>query len=221
MSRTRYNISKTLDWQGKLSGRVVELCRMFGLTVDRLAERSQRHSCTLEVGPGDIVYLTGASGAGKSVLLGELQKCLDPEQTLNLGDVELPAERAVIDCVGGDVLSAVRSLCVAGLGGVFEMANSPARLSEGQQWRFRLAVALASGKRFVISDEFCSGLDRITAGGICQRVHKFARRTGTTFILASCRRDILLDLEPDVLVTKPFALPAEVSYKRQGRLGCG
>jgi len=86
--------------------------------------------------------------------------------------------------------------------------------SAGQQYRFRLAVALATGKKFVFADEFCCELDRITAAVISYRLHKFAKRTGTTFILASSHEDLLLDLAPDVLVVKELSGSTEVIYKK-------
>ncbi|MFB0553503.1 MAG: hypothetical protein ACETWQ_09335, partial [Phycisphaerae bacterium] len=93
----------------------------------------------------------------------------------------------------------------------------PCNLSEGQKYRFRLAMALAARKKFIFADEFCSELDRITAAVISCNVHKFAKRTGTIFILASSHDDILLDLSPDVLVVKELSGPTEVIYKQVGK----
>jgi ABC-type ATPase with predicted acetyltransferase domain len=78
-------------------------------------------------------------------------------------------------------------------------------------------MALASGRKFVFADEFCSNLDRITAAVIACNIHKFAKRTGVTFILATSHDDILLDLEPDVLIVKQLSGPAEVIYKKKRR----
>ena len=121
----------------------------------------------------------------------------------------------MVDCIDGDFIEALRLLSVAGLNDVFCVLNEPANLSDGQKWRFRLATALSSGKRFVFADEFCGNLDRITAAVIAYNVHKFARRNGVTFILAASHDDILADLQPDVLVVKELSGPAEVIYKRQ------
>jgi ABC-type ATPase with predicted acetyltransferase domain len=74
-------------------------------------------------------------------------------------------------------------------------------------------MALATGKKFVFADEFCSNLDRITAAVISYNVHKFAKRNGVTFILASSHDDILLDLAPDVLIVKELCGPTQVIYK--------
>jgi ABC-type ATPase with predicted acetyltransferase domain len=78
-------------------------------------------------------------------------------------------------------------------------------------------MALAAQKKFVFADEFCSGLDGITALVISNSLRRFAKRTDTTFILASSRDDVLLDLAPDVLIEKPLSGPARVIYKQMRR----
>jgi uncharacterized protein len=123
----------------------------------------------------------------------------------------------VIDCIetgSGTTIEALRLLGYAGLSDVFCMLTSPANLSEGQKYRFRLACCLATGKKVIFADEFCSNLDRITAAVIAYNVRKFAKRNGVTFFLASSHEDILADLQPDVLVVKHFTDPAEVTYKK-------
>ena len=55
----------------------------------------------------------------------------------------------------------------------------------------------------------------MTAAVISYRLHKFAKSTGTIFILASSRDDILLDLAPDVVVVKHLSGPAEIIYKHK------
>jgi ABC-type ATPase with predicted acetyltransferase domain len=171
------------------------------------------HSCQLDISDGDVVYIMGPSGAGKSVLLQELEMVIPADGRVNLAHVDLPADRTLIDCLLGDALSGLRLLSVAGLGDVFCILNQPAILSEGQKYRFRLAMALAEGKKFIFADEFCSELDRLTAAVVSFNIHQFAKKTGTTFILASGHEDILPDLSPDVLVVKDFTGPAEVIYK--------
>ena len=130
-----------------------------------------------------------------------------------MASVKLPTQQTVIDCIDGDFLQSLRFLSTAGLNDCLCVLNQPANLSDGQKYRFRLAMAVASGKKFIFADEFCANLDRITAAVISYNIHKFAKRTGVTFILAGCREDILADLMPDVLVVKELAGPAEVIYK--------
>jgi ABC-type ATPase with predicted acetyltransferase domain len=212
-----YGISKSFNWQGKITEKVALVCRMFGLTVDRLTERRLNHSCQLEINDGNIVFITGPSGAGKSVLLGELEKSIPARDRMNLTRIKLPRDKTLIDCIDGDLLRSLRMLSIAGLNDCFCILNQPCNLSEGQKYRFRLAMALAARKKFIFADEFCSELDRITAAVISYNVHKFAKRTGTIFILASSHDDILLDLSPDVLVVKELSGPTQVIYKQESK----
>jgi ABC-type ATPase with predicted acetyltransferase domain len=210
-----YDVSKNFCWQGQLTDKVVKVCRMFGLTADRLSEKCVIHDCRLEINDGDIVYITGPSGAGKSVLLKELEKAVPASDRVNLARIKLPRDKTLIDCIDADLLTSLRMLSTAGLNDVFCILNQPANLSEGQKYRFRLAMALASGKKFVFADEFCSELDRIAAAVIAYNIHKFAKRAGTIFILASSHDDILLDLTPDVLVVKELSAKTQVIYKKK------
>ncbi len=209
-----YTVSKSFELKGTITDKVVSVCRMFGLTADRLTERRFNHNCQLEINDGNIVLITGPSGAGKSVLLRELEKSVPASDRVNLARIKLPSDKTLIDCIDGDFLRSLRMLSIAGLNDCFCILNQPRNLSEGQKYRFRLAMALAAKKKFIFADEFCSELDRITAAVISYNVHKFAKRTGTIFILASSHDDILLDLSPDVLVVKELSGPTEVIYKK-------
>jgi ABC-type ATPase with predicted acetyltransferase domain len=208
-----YNISKTFGWQGQISERSAAVMRMFGLTADRLNKTSFAVNCQLEINEGDIVYITGPSGAGKSVLLRELEKAIPASEKVDLNEVELPCDKSVIDCIDGDFLEGLKVLSIAGLNDAFCVLNQPANLSDGQKYRFRLAVALGSGAKFIFADEFCSELDRITAAVISYNIQRYAKRTGVTFILASSHEDTLLDLSPDVLVVKELSGATQVIYK--------
>jgi ABC-type ATPase with predicted acetyltransferase domain len=201
-----YEVCTHFDWAGPLTDRAAQVCRMFGLTLDRLTGRAAVHACRVEIRPGDIVYLTGPSGAGKSVLLRELQRQVPAAAAVNLDHIELPADRTVIDCFDTDIVTGLRLLSAVGLSDVFSVLS-------------RLARALAAGRPFVFADEFCSGLDPITAATVAFHVHQFAKRTRTTLVLASSRDDVLLDLAPDVLVIKDFSGPAQVIYPGYRRDG--
>jgi len=210
-----YSVSKTFAWQGTISERAAAVMRMFGLTADRLTETSTTIDCRLEINDGDIVYITGPSGAGKSVLLKELEKSIPASDKVNVNKIKLPDNKSVIDCIDGDFLQALKLLSITGLNDVFCVLNQPANLSDGQKYRFRLAVAIGSGAKFIFADEFCSELDRITAAVISYNIQKYAKRTGVIFILASSHEDMLVDLMPDVLVVKELSGPTRVIYKQK------
>jgi len=209
-----YHLSKRFPWRGPLTDKAAQLCRMFGLTVNRLRDRMVTHQCHLELDAGDIVFITGPSGAGKSVLLRELEAAVPTSESINLSQVPLPRDRAVIDCFEGTIVASLRLLSAVGLSEVFCLLNRPCNLSDGQKYRFRLAQALASGKPFIFADEFSGGLDRVTAAAVAFNIYRFAKQTGTTFVLASSHEDILIDLAPDVVVIKDFSGPAEVIYRK-------
>jgi ABC-type ATPase with predicted acetyltransferase domain len=209
-----YSVSKSFSWQGKVTDKVASVCRMFGLTLDRLTEKKFSYSCKLRINDGDIVYLSGPSGAGKSVLLKELENSVKESDSINLDQIKLPNDKTLIDCIDAGLLESLKVLSLAGLNDCFCILNQPGNLSDGQKYRFRLAMALAAKKKFIFADEFCTELDRITAAVISHNVYKFAKRTGTTFILASCNDDVLPDLLPDVIVTTHLSGPVEVTYKR-------
>jgi ABC-type ATPase with predicted acetyltransferase domain len=197
--------------------------RMFGLTADKLNKTGFAVNCQLEINDGDIVYITGPSGAGKSVLLRELEKSVPASDRMDLNEVKLPRDKSVIDCIhsalryerhsDGDFLEGLKLLSIAGLNDAFCVLNRAANLSDGQKYRFRLAAAIGSGAKFIFADEFCCELDRITAAVISYNIHRYAKRTGVTFILASSHEDILFDLSPDVLVVQELSGPTQVIYK--------
>jgi len=209
----RYSVSKTFMWKGRISNKDAAVMRMFGLTADRLTKTGVTVDCQLKINEGDVVYITGPSGAGKSLLLWELERSIPAPDKVNLGEIKLPADKSVIDCVDGELLQALKVLSTAGLNDVFCVLNRPINLSDGQKYRFRLAMAMASGKKNIFADEFCSHLDRITAAAISYNIRRHAKRTGVTFILAGSHEDMLVDLAPDVLVVKDLSGTTQVIYK--------
>ena len=212
-----YNVEKKFRWGGPVTGKVTSVMKMFGLDLDRLRSNVVCHKCRINLKAGDICYITGASGAGKSVLLTELYKLAPADERLRLCDIELERGKALVDCIEGDFFEALRILSKAGLSDVFSVLNEPTKLSDGEKYRYRLAKALASGKGMIFADEFCSGLDRITAAVISHNINKIAKQNGRTFVLASSHDDLLCDLQPDVVAIKHLTGKTEVIYRDRRR----
>ncbi len=214
-----YTISKDIQPgnQEQISEKAACAGRLFGLTRQQIQNRTISYRAELDIRPGDIVYITGASGAGKSIVLRELEKAVPAEQRVNLVQLQPPAGLSVIDCIDAPTIASLKILSLAGLAETYCILNSPANLSDGEKYRFKLALALAAKKQFIFADEFCCSLDRISASVISWRIREYTRKTGTTFILAGAHEDILSDLQPDILVIIDLTGLIEIQYKTMER----
>lgn len=214
------NIKKSLNWEPTVSERAVRLMRLFGLRMTRLKGQRLCHECNLNLDKGQICFITGSSGAGKSVLLNAMYEQARPTDRIRLDDIELEQKGAMIDYIDPDasgLWNALKILSKAGLSDVFSMLNRPATLSAGQQWRYRLAKALISDRHWIFADEFTASLDRITACVIAHNLRKLASQSDKIFVLASCHEDILADLQPDVIVIKYLNGTTRTIYKDRSK----
>jgi len=213
MEAMTFKVDKTFGWSGEITEKVAAVMRMFGIDLGRLKKPEPIVKCQFELRAGDICYITGASGAGKSVLLKELYNATDDDEKVELADIELPENSALVDCIDADLLDSLRVLSKAGLNDVLCILNQPTKLSDGQKYRFRLAKALAAEKKIIFADEFCSNLDRITAAVIAYNIRRFANRHQVSFVLAGSHDDILADLLPDVMVINYLSGKTRVIYR--------
>ncbi|HUG89429.1 MAG TPA: ATP-binding cassette domain-containing protein, partial [Planctomycetaceae bacterium] len=147
----------------------------------------------LPIEPGDVVCFTGESGSGKSSLLraaaAGLSRASDiparapasqlsthnSQRLIDLAAIELP-DRLVIDAVGLPAGEAMRLLSAVGLGEARLMLRRPRELSDGERYRFRLALALARRPRWIVADEFTATLDRTLAKVVAYNVRRQADR---------------------------------------------
>jgi len=179
-----------------------QLMNLFGLTLFRLEKMSFQHILDIQLRPGDICYITGPSGAGKTVLMREMYSAIPKTQHIRLEDIPLETNQSLIDSIKGPIFETVRILNQAGLSDVFAMLQRPAVLSVGQQFRYRLAKALLSDKTYIFADEFMTSLEPLTASVICRQLRQIATKTRQTFIFAGVHDHFLPDLWPDIIIVK-------------------
>ncbi len=155
----------------------------------------------LPIRPGDVVCFTGASGSGKSSLMRAAADGLAAEgqAVLNLNELEL-GERILIEALEIPVSEAMGILAACGLGEARLLLRTPAELSDGQRYRFRLALALSQKPNWIVADEFSATLDRTLAKVVAFNLRRLADRTGIGFLLATTHEDILSDLSPSLSV---------------------
>ncbi len=165
-----------------------------------LPERDPPHSVAegiaLDIRPRDLVLFTGPSGSGKSSLMREAAKQLGAVDAFAL---DLP-NAPLIDALPGSVEERLATLSGCGLSEARLLLRTPAELSEGQCYRFRLAFALASRSPWIVADEFTATLDRPLAKVVAFNLRKLVSRTGTGVLAATTHDDVVEDLNPDLWV---------------------
>lgn len=185
------------------SSRVLEVAEAFGLGLED-KDFVVYKDFEIDVPQGSIVYITGQSGSGKSLLLRELSERLALEQEVaDIEKVEMK-EIPLIDQVGKDTNDAARILSMAGINDAYLFIRKPSELSDGQRYRFKIAKLMESTARVWVADEFGAILDRTTAKIVSLSLRKFAKKVGATVIVATTHKDLRDELAPTVYVDKRF-----------------
>ena len=187
----------------------------FGVGIDE-TKTFQVLDTEVEIRRGDVVYITGDSGSGKSTLLREIMVQTTPELAKSIGGGEEPETGVpLVETVGTSSETAIELLNFVGLGDAFLYLRKYEQLSDGQKYRYRLALALDKGHDMLAFDEFCSVLDRTTAKVVAFLIQKICRKRGITLVVSTAHDDLLEDLVPDVYVRKGFGSAIKVAYNRE------
>jgi ABC-type phosphate/phosphonate transport system ATPase subunit len=203
-----FNIS--YETHTKPTPRSLVVAEAFGLGIDE-AQKFKVLDAELKIGHRDIVYITGDSGSGKSVLLRAIRADLGEEAT-DLSEVTVDPEKPLIETVGATVEQALELLSKVGLNDAFLFLRTYSQLSDGQKYRYRIAKLIESGKQWWLMDEFAACLDRDTAKIIAYNLQKLARQQGKAVIAATTHSDLAEDLKPSVLVRKRFGEEIYIDY---------
>lgn len=199
-----YTINKSFTSSVERTSRVLEIAEGFGLGLTD-KRFTIYDNLQLEIRQGDIVYINGQSGSGKSLLLRELVSQMRGEGRVvaDLNELVLP-ERPVIDCLGKTTTEAVNLLAKAGISDAWIYIRKPSELSDGQRYRLKLAMLLGSDADVWAADEFGAVLDRTTAKIIAFSLQKVARDNGKTLIVATTHTDLEEELGPTISIHKRF-----------------
>ena len=203
-----FNIS--YETHTKITPRSLIVAEAFGLGIDE-AQKFKVLDATLKIGPKDMVYITGDSGSGKSVLLRAIRADLGVE-AIDLSEVAVDPDKPLIETVGATVEEGLELLSKVGLNDAFLFLRTYSQLSDGQKYRYRIAKLMESGKQWWLMDEFAACLDRDTARIIAYNLQKIARQQGKAVIAATTHSDLQEDLKPSVLVRKRFGEEIQINY---------
>jgi uncharacterized protein len=172
-----------------------EVSDLFGLSGQE-EPHTVADNLTMDIRPTDLVLFSGPSGSGKSSILREVGKQLKAHDAMicTLPDVPL------IEAIPGSMPERLATLTACGLGEARLMLRTPSQLSDGQRYRFRVAMAFASGTGTIMMDEFTAVLDRPLAKVLAYNVRKLVSRSGIGALCATTHDDIAADLQLDVWV---------------------
>ncbi|MFA5555287.1 MAG: ATP-binding cassette domain-containing protein [Phycisphaerae bacterium] len=195
-----YNVKTVIEKKGPFSPKAAEVMQMFGLSSDKLEDLSREIKCSIRIDPGNVILLTGPSGCGKTVLLNMLTSLVPEDERVLIDEIKPRGNDRVIDLIDADVKQTLKYFSRAGLCDVVSIINKYKYLSEGQQWRCKMAIAFSMNKKFIIADEFCSNLDSASSAVLCENIRSMADREKMIFLLASSSEEKLHVLAADAVV---------------------
>jgi len=186
--------------------------RSFGLT-RQFSFRTGISDLTFDINPGEICYLYGSSGSGKTWLLNLISGGLAPNGTIS-GQILIPSDarlgyletewpnKPLVTAIGArDIDQAIGALNTAGLAEPRLYLSRWDQLSAGQKYRAQLARLICSATNIWILDEFASNLDDATALSVGRNFARAARKQEAICFIASVRRSPLVNsIAPDVLI---------------------
>jgi uncharacterized protein len=218
----KFIIDRRFSSSVERTSRVLEIAEGFGLGLSD-KQFVIYDNLAIDIEPGDIVYITGQSGSGKSLLLRDIiaQMRQSGLKVADLNDIELE-EKPVIDLVGDSTAKAADILAKAGISDAWVYIRKPSELSDGQRYRLKLAKVMDSDADVWVADEFGAILDRPTAMAAAFSMQKVARALGKTLIVATTHTDLRSNLGPSLTITKRFRERVKIEQdKQKPRCECG
>jgi ABC-type ATPase with predicted acetyltransferase domain len=206
----KFSVSKKFSTEVERTPRVIEVTEPFGLGLDA-KEFVLYDDFEIEVEQGDVVYITGQSGSGKSVLLRQIIDEMKMDYDIaDIDEVKLP-EVPLVDQVGETTKEALELLSRVGLNDAYLFIRKPSELSDGQRYRLRLAHLMNMNVDMWVADEFGAVLDRVTAKVVAFSMQQYARKLGKTLVVATTHTDLEEELAANLTIRKFFRDKVEKS----------
>ena len=211
---SKYVINVSFNTRVNKTIRTLEIAESFGLGLDEKAW-TLYDNLELDIERGDVVYVTGQSGSGKSVVLRELQRLMADagQRVASIDDFVFADDTNVIDQLGKTTSDALGLLSMAGLNDAYLFVRKPSEMSDGQKYRLKIAKLIESGADVWVADEFGAVLDRVTAQVVASNLQRAARAVGATVIVATTHEDLKNALRPSVQITQHYKERVKVDYE--------
>jgi ABC-type ATPase with predicted acetyltransferase domain len=177
------------------SFRVAKVAGMFDVPLQKKARCEFSANIPTLDEEWSIGVIVGPSGSGKTTMANEaFPESLVREEKWN-------KNKAVIDDIGGkDVDSAIAVMTSVGFSSPPSWVKPFHVLSNGEQFRSRLARAILRDSPLFVFDEFTSVVDRTVARIGSAAVAKTIRKRKQRFVAVTCHYDIIDWLEADWVV---------------------
>lgn len=173
--------------------RVMQLEGMFGLPAEHQSREQWSVELPLQERSWNIGLIVGPSGCGKTTIVRELF----PDQIVN--EFDWSRQQSIVDAFPEKMGIKEITTLLSSVG--FSSPPSWLRpyhvLSNGEQFRVRLARALAEQRELIVIDEFTSVVDRTVARTGSCAIAKTVRHRQRKLIAVSCHFDIIDWLNPD------------------------
>ncbi|MCS5982205.1 ATP-binding cassette domain-containing protein [Klebsiella pneumoniae subsp. pneumoniae] len=211
---SKYVINVSFNTRVNKTIRTLEIAESFGLGLDEKAW-TLYDNLELDIERGDVVYVTGQSGSGKSVVLRELQRLMADagQRVASIDDFVFADDTNVIDQLGKTTSDAWGCFSMAGLNDAYLFVRKPSEMSDGQKYRLKIAKLIESGADVWVADEFGAVFGSSDCPGCCLNLQRAARAVGATVIVATTHEDLKNALRPSVQITKHYKERVKVDYE--------